>query len=214
MSESPRYPAEVFYSDEDGGYIAIAPDLPGSSAFGETQEEALHELQDAIKAWIGAAKKAGNPIPPPSARPHAELPSGKVLARLPKTLHAQLIERADRDGTSLNTCLVMLLSQALAEKNSAQRDMPQPFSRGLRRSLIADAWGAFVTDHHHTSAEAQVTMDSTAANAVGTLARMMIVERVKGSPSATQRSSGRGPVLNLMSLPAGKPVVIVDDQNG
>lgn len=116
MSESLRYPAQIFFSEEDEGYIAIALDLPGCSAFGENAEEALRELQHAIKAWVGAAKKAGNPIPRPSAPPDQDLPSGKVLARLPRTLHAQLIERANRDGSSLNTCLIMLLSQALAEK--------------------------------------------------------------------------------------------------
>ena len=43
----------------EAGYIAIAPDLPGCSAFGATQEEALAELQVAIDVWRGAAAKAG-----------------------------------------------------------------------------------------------------------------------------------------------------------
>jgi predicted RNase H-like HicB family nuclease len=64
-----RYPASVFWSDEDGGFIAIAPDLPGCSAFGETKPEALFELEEAIRAWIEAANAAGNPIPEPSRLP-------------------------------------------------------------------------------------------------------------------------------------------------
>jgi antitoxin HicB len=63
-----RYLAHIFWSDEDGGYIALAPDLPGCSAFGETQQEALAELQDAIAAWIEAFQAAGNPIPGPQSR--------------------------------------------------------------------------------------------------------------------------------------------------
>jgi predicted RNase H-like HicB family nuclease len=63
VTNANRYPAQVSWSDEDSGFIAIAPDLPGCSAFGETQQEALAELQDAIAAWIEAAQSAGNPIP-------------------------------------------------------------------------------------------------------------------------------------------------------
>jgi predicted RNase H-like HicB family nuclease len=62
------YPAEVFWSEEDGGWIAAAPDLPGCSAFGESRPEALKELELAIEAWIEAAKAAGNAIPQPSHR--------------------------------------------------------------------------------------------------------------------------------------------------
>jgi len=58
-----RYPKQVFWSDDDEGYIALAPDLPGCSAFGSSEAEAMSELEDAIVAWIGAAKAAGNPIP-------------------------------------------------------------------------------------------------------------------------------------------------------
>ena len=69
MTEAQRYPAHVFYSEEDEGFIAIAPDLPGCSAFGDSQEEAVAELRDAIEAWQMAARRAGNPIPGPSPRP-------------------------------------------------------------------------------------------------------------------------------------------------
>lgn len=51
-----EFAASVFWSEEDHGFIAVATDLPGCSAFGETQPEALAELQDAITAWIEAAK--------------------------------------------------------------------------------------------------------------------------------------------------------------
>jgi predicted RNase H-like HicB family nuclease len=66
VTDANRYPANVFWSEEDEGFIAVASDLPGCSAFGETQHEALAELQSAIVAWIEAARAAGNPIPDPS----------------------------------------------------------------------------------------------------------------------------------------------------
>lgn len=59
----------VFYSDEDGGYIADIPDLKACSAFGSTPQEALTEVLRAKQAWLAAAKEQGRPIPPPRYRP-------------------------------------------------------------------------------------------------------------------------------------------------
>ena len=61
-----RYPIEVFWSDEDEGFIAIARDFPGCSAWGETEATAIAELHDAADAWIEAAQAAGRSIPEPS----------------------------------------------------------------------------------------------------------------------------------------------------
>lgn len=58
----------IFYSNEDEGYIADIPDLKYCSAFGETPELALQEVQIAKTAWLEAAKAAGKPIPEPKYR--------------------------------------------------------------------------------------------------------------------------------------------------
>ena len=63
------YHINVFYSDEDGGYIADIPDLDACSAFGATPEEALAEVEKAKEAWLEAAREAGKPIPEPRYRP-------------------------------------------------------------------------------------------------------------------------------------------------
>ena len=63
------YHINIFYNEEDGGYIADIPDLRACSAFGETPEEALRELEIAKAAWLEAAKQAGKPIPKPQYRP-------------------------------------------------------------------------------------------------------------------------------------------------
>jgi predicted RNase H-like HicB family nuclease len=63
------YHINVFYSEEDGGYIADIPDLDACSAFGNTPEEALAEVKKAKEAWIAAAREAGRPIPEPRYRP-------------------------------------------------------------------------------------------------------------------------------------------------
>ena len=63
------YFISIFYSEEDGGYIADIPDLRFCSAFGETPEEALKEVQIAKAAWLETARSSGKPIPKPQYRP-------------------------------------------------------------------------------------------------------------------------------------------------
>ncbi len=63
------YHINVFYSEEDEGYIADIPDLKHCSAFGTSPEEALKEVLIAKAAWLEAAKSAGKPIPKPHYRP-------------------------------------------------------------------------------------------------------------------------------------------------
>ena len=53
---------------DGGGFIATVPDLPGCMSDGETPEEAVANVQDAITAWIEAAEDLGHPVPQPSAR--------------------------------------------------------------------------------------------------------------------------------------------------
>jgi predicted RNase H-like HicB family nuclease len=66
MVDASRYPIQVFWSEADEGFIATVPDLPGCSAYGVTQVEAVNEVKDAIAAWIEAMTAAGNPIPLPT----------------------------------------------------------------------------------------------------------------------------------------------------
>ena len=63
------YHINIFYSEEDGGYIADIPDLESCSAFGDTPEAALTQVEQAKTAWLAAARDSGRPIPPPRYRP-------------------------------------------------------------------------------------------------------------------------------------------------
>ena len=63
------YHVNVFYSDEDGGYIADIPDLEACSGFGATRQEALAAVETAKEAWLAAAREAGRAIPEPCYRP-------------------------------------------------------------------------------------------------------------------------------------------------
>lgn len=63
------YHINIFYSEEDEGYIADIPDLKFCSAFGETPEEALREVLIAKSTWLEVARAEGKPIPLPRYRP-------------------------------------------------------------------------------------------------------------------------------------------------
>jgi predicted RNase H-like HicB family nuclease len=64
-----NYHVNIFYSDEDDGYIADIPDLKACSAFGETPNEALTEVLKAKESWLASAEAHGKPIPQPEYCP-------------------------------------------------------------------------------------------------------------------------------------------------
>jgi predicted RNase H-like HicB family nuclease len=80
-----KYAIEIFYSEDDEGYIAVVPELAGCSAFGETEEQALKEIKIAIDLWLSTARSIGREIPRPQGR--------EVLRDL-------LAERSRLDATS------------------------------------------------------------------------------------------------------------------
>ncbi|TPK43810.1 type II toxin-antitoxin system HicB family antitoxin [Mesorhizobium sp. B2-5-4] len=54
--------------EDGGGFSALVPDLPGCMSDGETPEEAIANVQDAIASWIEAAHDLGRSIPKPSRK--------------------------------------------------------------------------------------------------------------------------------------------------
>ena len=63
------YHINIFYSEEDQGYIADIPDLKSCSAYGETPEKALEEVLLAKEGWLESAKTNGRPVPEPEYKP-------------------------------------------------------------------------------------------------------------------------------------------------
>ena len=59
---------EPLTPEDGGGFVAVVPDLPGCMSDGETAEEALANVRDAIGAWIDEAHALGRPVPAPSRR--------------------------------------------------------------------------------------------------------------------------------------------------
>jgi len=99
--------------EEGGGFLAEIPDLPGCQADGETIEEALHELEDAMTSWIKTAQEFNDPIPEPST---SDKFSGQWRIRVPKSLHASLALRAQQEGVSLNLLAATLLAEGLGKR--------------------------------------------------------------------------------------------------
>jgi antitoxin HicB len=98
--------------EESGTYTAIISEFPGCIAQGDTPQEAYEHLEVTAQDWIEAALDLEQEIPSPSQSLSF---SGKVLLRLPKSLHRQLALIAEREGVSLNQFIV----SALAEKVGA-----------------------------------------------------------------------------------------------
>ncbi|MEH1837089.1 MAG: type II toxin-antitoxin system HicB family antitoxin [Nostoc sp.] len=97
----------TLYPDPEGGYVAQIKDLPGCITQGETLEETVANLNEARELWIETAYEAGDDIPLPSSN---DSYSGKLLLRMPKSLHRRLAENSEGEGVSLNQYIVSLLS--------------------------------------------------------------------------------------------------------
>jgi predicted RNase H-like HicB family nuclease len=68
MTSMLTYPIviEPLPADEGGGFLALVPDLPGCMSDGESPEEAVANVRDAIATWIEAAADMGHSVPAPS----------------------------------------------------------------------------------------------------------------------------------------------------
>ncbi|MDM7325204.1 MAG: toxin-antitoxin system HicB family antitoxin [Thermus sp.] len=107
-----KYPV-LLVPEPEGGYTALIPDLPGCVSVGETPEETLANVEEARTLWLEAAYEYGDEIPLPSTEREY---SGRVLLRMPKSLHRRLAEEAEREGVSLNQYMVSLLAERSALK--------------------------------------------------------------------------------------------------
>jgi predicted RNase H-like HicB family nuclease len=60
-----KYEIIIYWSNEDHAFVAEAPELPGCTAHGDTQENALANANQAIQLWIDTAREFGDPVPEP-----------------------------------------------------------------------------------------------------------------------------------------------------
>jgi antitoxin HicB len=132
---SDREYAITLYRADEGGFVAEHRDLPGCLTQGETLDEAIENLSSAKKLWIASALEHGDEIPLPSTDQRF---AGRVLVRMPRSLHRRLFERAETEGVSLNQLIVALLA-ATAGMGSAAAPLDG-------RYLIVETRGARVSE--------------------------------------------------------------------
>ena len=89
----------------------------GCIAHGEGPQEAWNNVRDVQRAWIEERIESGLLIPEPE--PEVDLPSGKFVQRIPRTLHKRLAELAKKEEVSLNQLVTSILSEALGTKSVA-----------------------------------------------------------------------------------------------
>src|SRR5260370_14216805 len=97
--------------DDEGDWIARVEELPGCVAHGDSVAEALEHLEEIKTAWIDDAIESGETVPEPKAED--DLPSGKWLQRVPRSLHKGLAEIAEKEGVSLNQLVTTVLAEAV-----------------------------------------------------------------------------------------------------
>ena len=128
MDQIDRYSIHLFADEQDGTFLAVCPEIPGVSAFGDTREKAIAEARVALELAVETYADEGWPLPTPEGVPDAELPSGEFRVRLPRSLHAQLARRAAQEGVSQNQLVMYYLAAGLAKEDALDRAVrsPQP----------------------------------------------------------------------------------------
>ena len=112
MSKLTDCPFEVrpLSADEGGGYLISFPDFAECISDGDTVDDAVENGRDALKATVAALKAKRLPVPAPNS---GGVASGKFVARVRKTVHAQWAVRARTEGASINALVLTFISQGL-----------------------------------------------------------------------------------------------------
>jgi antitoxin HicB len=103
--------------DEYSGWFARVVELPGCMTQADTFEELSAMIEDAMRGWIESALEDGENIPLPRS---IEDYSGRFVVRIPKSLHRELVEMAEREGVSLNTFVNVALGKVVGQTRNLQ----------------------------------------------------------------------------------------------
>lgn len=122
------YPLTLVRDESDAGWIATIDALPGCTARGSTPDEAVERASAAIGAWLVEARREGKDIPEPKT---SQSHSGRLLLRMPQTLHAELARAAEREKVSLNQFITDVLAGALGWRSTGRKSQVTRAVRGL-----------------------------------------------------------------------------------
>ncbi len=115
------YTIELQRDPEEGWFVRVK-ELPGCMSQGDTPDEALDMIQEAMRGWLEVSLEAGHPIPEPQSD---DAYSGRFVVRLPRTLHRRLVEAAAADSVSLNQFVSAALAQAVGQPFSSASATPR-----------------------------------------------------------------------------------------
>jgi antitoxin HicB len=116
------YPVTLVRGDDgEAGWTATIEALPDCRGRGATPDEALERVAAAMEAFVDSAKQEGRDVPDPKPQ---QSYSGRLLLRMPQTLHAELARAAERERISLNQFITDALSGALGWRSGA-REAPR-----------------------------------------------------------------------------------------
>ena len=110
-------------------YFARVVKLPGLMMTGATPEEALTELESVKREWMETYLQLGNKMPEPLP---ARNFSGKVVLRMPPSLHQTLVTIAELEGVSFNQYMVSTLSRAAGRDEVLIRERKSSYKSGKR----------------------------------------------------------------------------------
>jgi antitoxin HicB len=111
------YPVTLVHENDDQ-WVATIDALPGCSARGATPDEAVERAAEAMTTWLASARRDGKDVPEPKT---AQSHSGRLLLRMPQTLHAELARVAEREKVSLNQFITDVLAGALGWRTTGQK---------------------------------------------------------------------------------------------
>jgi len=121
--------------DPDEGWFVRVKELRGCMSQGDTAEEAVTMIQEALLLWLEVALEDGLSIPEP--RPTQDY-SGKFVVRVPRSLHRDLVETASGEGVSLNQFINVALARAVGQADlPSLRVAEEPVSSSLGTYLQA-----------------------------------------------------------------------------
>jgi len=116
-----------------GGWFVGVKELPGCISEGDTAEEAVEMIRDAMRGWIEASLQDGDAIPEPR---DADDYSGKFVVRVPRSLHRQLVESAADEGVSLNQYINVALAKAVVHL-ALKRGKAEVIHSGTKAEFVA-----------------------------------------------------------------------------
>jgi antitoxin HicB len=113
----------VIIPESDGTFRAEITEFPGCIAVGDTAGEALANLEDVAASWLEATLAKGQHVPEPIESVGF---SGKLVLRLPKSLHRKAAFAAHRDGVSLNQFIVSCVAEQVGSRTTEGRVIQLP----------------------------------------------------------------------------------------